>query len=277
MRKRSTTADCRPFATTAKAAVQKAAPSALPAIRYGALSRSGRLRAADVSAPTTNPSCTAVVSSGTCTPLSPHSARSAGAAAEAANQVASASTWADATSASCRMADDPPPGPASSVGGGAVGSRGVKARPFVSPTSMGRRSGRDNPVAARQNADMDILDRARELGPGLVELRRELHRAPELDRQLPKTQALILAALDGLDLEIVEGTALSSVTAVVRGGAHDGSGPVVLLRGDMDALPVHEETGLPYASEHDGLMHACGHDLHVAVPGRSCPAAARGS
>ena len=131
---------------------------------------------------------------------------------------------------------------------------------------MGRLSGRDNPVAAdaRHNADMDILDRARELGPGLVELRRDLHRAPELDRQLPKTQALILAALDGLDLEIVEGSALSSVTAVLRGGAHDGSGPVVLLRGDMDALPVHEETGLPYSSEHDGLMHACGHDLHVA-------------
>ncbi len=111
---------------------------------------------------------------------------------------------------------------------------------------------------------MDILDRARELGPALVELRRELHRVPELDRELPKTQALVLAALDGLDLEVVEGSALSSVTAVLRGGAHDGSGPVVLLRGDMDALPVHEETGLPYASEHDGLMHACGHDLHVA-------------
>ena len=52
---------------------------------------------------------------------------------------------------------------------------------------------------------------------------------------------------------------------MLRGGAHDGTGPVVLLRGDMDALPVREETGLPFTSEHDGLMHACGHDLHVAA------------
>ena len=111
---------------------------------------------------------------------------------------------------------------------------------------------------------MDILTRAREIGPELIELRRALHRVPELDRALPKTQALVLAALEGLDLEVAAGDALSSVTAVLRGGAHDGSGPVVLLRGDMDALPVREETGLPYASEHDGLMHACGHDLHVA-------------
>ena len=55
------------------------------------------------------------------------------------------------------------------------------------------------------------------------------------------------------------------MTAVLRGGAHDGDGPVVLLRGDMDALPRAEETGLDYASEHDGAMHACGHDLHVAA------------
>ena len=93
----------------------------------------------------------------------------------------------------------------------------------------------------------------------------QLHRVPELDRDLPKTQALVLQALEGLDLEITTGTALSSVTAVVRGGAHDGTGPVVLLRGDMDALPVTEETGLPFASEHPGQMHACGHDLHVAA------------
>ncbi len=99
----------------------------------------------------------------------------------------------------------------------------------------------------------------------LVDLRRELHRVPELDRELPKTQALVLNALEGLDLEVTTGMQLSSVTAVLRGGAHDGTGPVVLLRGDMDALPVREETGLPFASEHEGQMHACGHDLHVAA------------
>ncbi|WP_051277223.1 M20 family metallopeptidase [Marmoricola sp. URHB0036] len=110
-----------------------------------------------------------------------------------------------------------------------------------------------------------ILDRAHEIAPDLIDLRRELHRVPELDRDLPKTQALVLRALEGLDLDITTGTALSSVTAVLRGGAHDGIGPVVLLRGDMDALPVTEETGLEFSSEQPGQMHACGHDLHVAA------------
>ena len=108
------------------------------------------------------------------------------------------------------------------------------------------------------------LDRAHAMAGELTALRRALHRVPELDRELPKTQALVLEALAGLDLEITRGSALSSVVAVLRGQAHDGSGPVVLLRGDMDALPVTEATGLDFASQHDGLMHACGHDLHMA-------------
>jgi hippurate hydrolase len=75
----------------------------------------------------------------------------------------------------------------------------------------------------------------------------------------------VLAALDGLPLEITKGQALSSVTAVLRGGAGDGQGPVVLLRGDMDALPVAERAAVDYASTIDGVMHACGHDLHTAM------------
>ncbi len=109
-----------------------------------------------------------------------------------------------------------------------------------------------------------VANHAHALASQLIDLRRALHRVPELDRQLPQTQALVLEALQGLDLEVSTGRGLSSVTAVLRGGGHDGSGPVVLLRGDMDALPVLEATGLPYASEHEGVMHACGHDLHVA-------------
>jgi hippurate hydrolase len=96
----------------------------------------------------------------------------------------------------------------------------------------------------------------------LVRLRRELHREPELGLQLPRTQEKVLAALDGLPLETKTGTALSSVTAVLRGSS---PGPVVLLRGDMDALPLTERSGLPYASETPGQMHACGHDLHTAM------------
>ena len=106
------------------------------------------------------------------------------------------------------------------------------------------------------------LELAGKYGEGIIELRRALHQVPEYDLDLPKTQGLILQALEGLDLEITLGKELSSVTAVLRGGA--GPGPVVLLRGDMDALPVTERVDVPYRSTHPGFMHACGHDLHVA-------------
>src|ERR1700733_639307 len=96
----------------------------------------------------------------------------------------------------------------------------------------------------------------------LAELRHAIHREPELGLDLPLTQAKVLAALDGLPLEITLGEKLSSVTAVLRGGL---PGPTVLLRGDMDALPVQETSGLPFASEITGAMHACGHDLHVTA------------
>jgi amidohydrolase len=109
---------------------------------------------------------------------------------------------------------------------------------------------------------MTVRDDAEAIAPDLVRLRRAIHREPEIGLHLPRTQRKVLAALEGLPLEISLGTALSSVTAVLR-GADDG--PVVLLRGDMDALPVTERTGLDYASQTEGVMHACGHDLHTAM------------
>jgi hippurate hydrolase len=96
----------------------------------------------------------------------------------------------------------------------------------------------------------------------LSELRRAIHSEPEIGFELPRTQEKVLAALDGLPLEITTGQALTSVTAVLRGGM---PGETVLLRGDMDALPITERTGLSYASQVDGVMHACGHDLHTAM------------
>lgn len=107
---------------------------------------------------------------------------------------------------------------------------------------------------------MNFVEEARLLQPGLRDLRRALHQDPEVGLDLPRSQQKVLAALAGLDLEITLGTRTTSVTAVLRGA---GLGPVVLLRGDMDALPVVEETGLDYASD-NGAMHACGHDLHTA-------------
>ncbi len=100
----------------------------------------------------------------------------------------------------------------------------------------------------------------------LVALRRRLHRHPEIGLDLPGTQAAVLDALTGLDLEVTTGAGLSSVTAVLRGRtAVPGAGrDPVLLRADMDALPVTEQLDLDYASQVPGSMHACGHDLHVA-------------
>ncbi|MEL6982730.1 MAG: M20 family metallopeptidase [Actinomycetota bacterium] len=107
-----------------------------------------------------------------------------------------------------------------------------------------------------------LMAEARELLPDAVRLRRLIHREPELGLELPLTQAKILDALDGLDLEIRTGKALSSVVATLTGEA---DGPVIVLRGDMDALPMPEDSGEPFASEHRGMMHACGHDAHVAM------------
>jgi hippurate hydrolase len=107
-----------------------------------------------------------------------------------------------------------------------------------------------------------IRDDAQAMAPDLADLRHRLHQHPEIGLDLPLTQQTVLEALDGLDLEITTGQKLSSVTAVLRGGK---PGPAVLLRGDMDALPVQEQTGVDFTSRVDGAMHACGHDLHTAM------------
>lgn len=112
---------------------------------------------------------------------------------------------------------------------------------------------------------MTAVEQARAIAGDLVDLRRCLHRLPEIGLDLPATQRAVLDALDGIDLEITLGRELSSVVAVLRGrGGGPGERPVVLLRGDMDALPVTEEVAVDFASERVGVMHACGHDLHVA-------------
>jgi amidohydrolase len=107
----------------------------------------------------------------------------------------------------------------------------------------------------------DTLERSA-LAERLSTLRRDLHRRPEIGLLLPETQARLLDALRHLPLEISTGTSLSSITAVVRGTT---SRHAVLLRADMDALPVHEATDVSYASEVPNAMHGCGHDLHAAM------------
>jgi hippurate hydrolase len=100
-------------------------------------------------------------------------------------------------------------------------------------------------------------------GEDIVALRREIHREPELGFDTEKTAEKVLSALDGLPLEIQTGVAENGVVATLKG--EGGDGPTVALRADMDALPIHEETGLQFASEREGKMHACGHDGHTSM------------
>lgn len=111
------------------------------------------------------------------------------------------------------------------------------------------------------NGSAELLADAQDLLPEMVEVRRRIHRAPELGLDLPNTQATVLDAIGGLGLDVSTGAAVSSVVADLEGG----DGPVVLLRGDMDALPMPEDTGLEFASAIEGCMHACGHDAHTAM------------
>lgn len=113
--------------------------------------------------------------------------------------------------------------------------------------------------AARHTA---LLDAARALQPRTVALRRAIHRRPEQGLQLPQTQAAVLAGLADLPLEVRTGVSCTSVVGVIEG---EQPGPTVLLRGDMDALPLTEQSGVPFSSGVDGTMHACGHDAHVAM------------
>lgn len=107
-----------------------------------------------------------------------------------------------------------------------------------------------------------IRAEARDLLGDVVALRRQIHTEPEIGLDLPVTQAAILDALAELDVVIERGTEVTSVVATMTG---DAEGPTLLLRADMDALPMPEDTGLDYASRVEGAMHACGHDAHVAM------------
>ncbi len=120
-------------------------------------------------------------------------------------------------------------------------------------------------------APIDQIDAmAEEVAPDVVAWRHHLHAHPELSNQEEQTAAYVAEHLRALGLEVQTGVAGHGVVGLLRGGK---PGPVVALRADMDALPVTEQTGLPYASQVTvpygdktlGVMHACGHDAHVAI------------
>ena len=114
----------------------------------------------------------------------------------------------------------------------------------------------------------DLLQASREQLPGAVAMRRQIHMHPELGLDLPETRNTVLAALRGLDLEIQESTKTSGLVATLRGAK---PGPTLLLRGDMDALPMPENTDVEFRSKVEGTMHACGHDAHTAMLASAIP------
>ncbi len=111
--------------------------------------------------------------------------------------------------------------------------------------------------------ELDSLrDGAHDLLGDMVDLRRALHQWPEIGNDLPITRDKVLEALDGLPLDVTLHETTSGIAALLDGGK---PGPTVLLRGDMDALPLTEDTGLDFVSRSEGAMHACGHDTHTSM------------
>ncbi|CDO36784.1 M20 family metallopeptidase [Novosphingobium sp. KN65.2] len=108
-----------------------------------------------------------------------------------------------------------------------------------------------------------LIEEAARISEGIVSLRRAIHAEPEIGLHTPRTRDKIREALAHLPLDWKQGASTTGLVATLKGGA--GPGRSVLLRGDMDALPMPEETGLDFASKVPGTMHACGHDAHVAM------------
>jgi len=126
------------------------------------------------------------------------------------------------------------------------------------------------PVLSAQDPLARIDQEVTKVVPAVTDIRHQIHQNPELSNREEKTAALVADYLRKLGLEVQTGVAHTGVVAILKGGR---PGAVVAVRADMDALPVTEETNLPYASkvratylgQDVGVMHACGHDVHTAV------------
>lgn len=125
-------------------------------------------------------------------------------------------------------------------------------------------------IAQKSTLDNKIIQLANKLEPKLIEWRRDIHAHPELGNREFRTAALVAAHLRSLGMQVDTGVAVTGVVGVLKGAK---PGPVVALRADMDGLPVTERVDLPFASkvrttyngQEVGVMHACGHDSHVAI------------
>jgi IAA-amino acid hydrolase len=107
----------------------------------------------------------------------------------------------------------------------------------------------------------DILSKANDIKPWILEKRRKIHRHPELMYEEFETSKLVQETLAELEIPFQKDIAITGVVGIIG----DGNGPCIALRADMDALPIHEEAQVDFKSEIDGKMHACGHDCHTAM------------
>ena len=117
-------------------------------------------------------------------------------------------------------------------------------------------------TARRNDIQQAIRDLTSAIEPELIEIRRDIHAHPELAFEEVRTAAVVAAELARLGIEHRTGVAKTGVVGIIRGGR---PGPCLAIRADMDALPIHEQTGLPFTSTIDGKMHACGHDIHTTT------------
>src|SRR5688572_27870243 len=109
---------------------------------------------------------------------------------------------------------------------------------------------------------IDFLNEAKQLFPYTQTLRRDFHMYPELGYREIRTGGIIAEELQSLGIEVTKGIGKTGVVGLLEGAK---PGPTLMLRFDMDALPIVEETGAEYASQNNGVMHACGHDGHTAI------------
>jgi amidohydrolase len=114
----------------------------------------------------------------------------------------------------------------------------------------------------RNDIGASIDETVQAIAPGLIEVRRDIHAHPEIGFDVERTAGVVAAELDKLGIAYRSGIGRTGLIADIQGGA---PGPMLLIRADMDALPIHEMTGLPFASTVAGKMHACGHDIHTAT------------
>src|SRR6185312_5871499 len=139
----------------------------------------------------------------------------------------------------------------------------------------GRRRSQPPPATPHGHTTADVIDMTptdsplsglNDLLPELRDVYRDVHSHPELSMQEQRTASIAAKHLDGAGFDVTTGVGGTGVVGLLA----NGDGPTVMLRADMDALPVSEQTGLDYASTVDGVMHACGHDMHVAWLAGAC-------